>query len=1212
MNTKETTSKAVMSTAASEARRSVLGGLLGWRGRAGRQFVWSVSCFVVALLAASVLVAPSGAAGSQAAEPGLAGTGQAAGQVAEPDSAKADEIGEAGGAVEPVVPVASVVRVGGSGVAEGGSREFRVGLSAAAAEVVKVSYGVVAELSTAGLGDYVLSPAGAVVFAAGETAKTVILTTVDDAIDEPGEVVTLGLLAGSGYAVSSVGGSAEVKILDNDAPPVVSISSGGSAVEGDEVVLTVSLSAASGYGLSVPYGVVAGSSTASSSDYVLSPAGAVVFAAGETSKTVTVATVDDDADEPDEQVTVQLGAGSNYAVSSSAGSAVVWVKDNDEPAPPGPVEPAVPVASIVRAGGSGVAEGGSREFTVGLSAAAAAAVTVAYSVAAASSTAGVGDYVLSPAGSVTFAAGETAKTVTITAVDDAVDEPGEVVTLGLLAGSGYAVSSAGGSAEVKILDNDAPPVASISSGGSAVEGSAVSLTVSLSAPSGYGLSVPYSVVAGSTTAGSSDYVLSPAGAVVFAAGETSKTVTVATVDDEVDEPDEQVTVQLGVGYDYAVSSVAGSAVVWIRDNDEPAPVTTAGPDEVGGAGGSEEVGVTGAAGASEEVDEAAASLPVASIVRAGAAEVTEGESRGFTVGLSVVSARAVTVGYGVVAGSSTAGSGDYSFSPSGSVTFAPGETSKTVTLAAVDDAADEPSETVTVELLAGVFHTVSSAAGSAAVSILDNDTAPVVSLSGGAAVEGSGVVFTVSLSAVSGYELSVPYGVVAGSTTAEAGDYDLPAGPLVFAAGEVSKTVTMTTVDDTGSESAEKVTVLLGAGSRYTVSSAAGSAVGWINDNDNAVVPVVPTARIGFSNGSYQNAVVVEGESRNLTVSLSQASTNAVTVAFGAVEGRYAAGLSDYSFSPSGSVTFAPGETAKTVVLTVVDDDIYEHVEFVWIALLPGSGYTASYSASARLVIRPNDVAPLVSISSGGSAVEGGEVVFTVSLSAASSGNLAVSYSVVAADTTAGALDYSLSPAGSVGFVPGEVSKTVTMATVDDSVYEPAEKVTVRLGAGSGYAVSSAAGSAVGWINDNDDLPVVSLSGGSAVEGSAVSLSVSLSAPSAYELSVPYGVVAADTTAGPSDYFLPAGPLVFAAGETAKTIDLLTFHDGVAEQTEKVTVRLDAGANYSVSSTAGSAEAVISDNAAALGVPVASIARLGAYDLVEGQSRDFLVSLALL
>ena len=58
---------------------------------------------------------------------------------------------------------------------------------------------------------------------------------------------------------------------------------------------------------------------------------------------------------------------------------------------------------------------------------------------------------------------------------------------------------------------------------------------------------------------------------MFAPGETAKTITVTTVDDDADEPDEQVTVQLGVGYDYAVSSVAGSAVVWITDNDEPAP-----------------------------------------------------------------------------------------------------------------------------------------------------------------------------------------------------------------------------------------------------------------------------------------------------------------------------------------------------------------------------------------------------------------------------------------------------------------------------------------------------------------------------------------------------------------------------------------------------------------------------------------------------------------
>ena len=65
----------------------------------------------------------------------------------------------------------------------------------------------------------------------------------------------------------------------------------------------------------------------------------------------------------------------------------------------------------------------------------------------------------------------------------------------------------------------------------------------------------------------------------------------------------------------------------------------------------------------------------------------------------------------MVSGSSTAKPSDYALSPTGSVMFAPGETSKTVTLAAVDDLADELGETVTVGLLAGGSYVVKSVCG---------------------------------------------------------------------------------------------------------------------------------------------------------------------------------------------------------------------------------------------------------------------------------------------------------------------------------------------------------------------------------------------------------------------------------------------------------------------------------------------------------------------
>jgi sugar lactone lactonase YvrE len=89
----------------------------------------------------------------------------------------------------------------------------------------------------------------------------------------------------------------------------------------------------------------------------------------------------------------------------------------------------------------------------------------------------------------------------------------------------------------------------------------------------------------------------------------------------------------------------------------------------------------------------------------------------FTVTLDHASALPITISYSTAEGNATAG-GDYTAVTSGSVYFAPGETSKTILIQTVDDSTIEPTETFTVNLSSPVGATSGTGVGT----ILDNDS----------------------------------------------------------------------------------------------------------------------------------------------------------------------------------------------------------------------------------------------------------------------------------------------------------------------------------------------------------------------------------------------------------------------------------------------------------------------------------------------------------
>jgi len=233
------------------------------------------------------------------------------------------------------------------------------------------------------------------------------------------------------------------------------------------------------------------------------------------------------------------------------------------------------------------------------------------------------------------------------------------------------------------------------------------------------------------------------------------------------------------------------------------------------------------------------SLPTLSINDISMPEGDSGSTQmTFTVTLSAASASAVTVNYASSNGTAIAGA-DY-IAVSDTLTFAAGQTSKTLSVPILGDTVVEPHETFYITLSNPSNATLTKATGTG--TIPDDDTAAItiadVSLPEGNA--GTSVMtFTATLDkAVSG-GFTVNYATADGTATTADNDYVAATGTLTFAgtAGE-TRTFTVTVNGDTRVEANETFTVSLNTVSNAAI-SITDTAVGTILNDDQVVLPPV-------------------------------------------------------------------------------------------------------------------------------------------------------------------------------------------------------------------------------------------------------------------------------------------------------------------------------------------------------------------------------------
>ena len=328
------------------------------------------------------------------------------------------------------------------------------------------------------------------------------------------------------------------------------------AEEGDSLDFTVTLSPQNTRMVTVEYAITDGTAQ-EGSDYTASPSsGTLIFAPREAQKTISVHSIDDSINEPDEEtLIVTLGNPQNAILNRSRATGII--KDNDDP------DVSVQFASSTYS----VTEGETVAVRVTLSADPERTVTIPITVDQAT-TAATEDYSLSST-SVTFQNGETSKDITLTATDDDLDDDDEVVVLGF---GTFPPRVSGGThvpSTITITDNDDPDVSVqfASSTHSVTEGETVTVGVTLSVDPERTVTIPITVDQ-ATTAATEDYSLSST-SVTFQNGETSKDITLTATDDDLDDDDESVELGFGTLPERVSAGGRDRTTITILDNDVP-------------------------------------------------------------------------------------------------------------------------------------------------------------------------------------------------------------------------------------------------------------------------------------------------------------------------------------------------------------------------------------------------------------------------------------------------------------------------------------------------------------------------------------------------------------------------------------------------------------------------------------------------------------------
>jgi M6 family metalloprotease-like protein len=322
--------------------------------------------------------------------------------------------------------------------------------------------------------------------------------------------------------------------------------------------------------------------------------------------------------------------------------------------------------------------------------------------------------------------------------------------------------------------------------------------------------------------------------------------------------------------------------------------------------------------------------------------------------------------------------------------------------------------------------------------------------------------------------------------------------------------------------------------------------------------------------------------SATFAVSLSRASTKTITVSYQTADGTAKAG-SDY-VAKSGTLSFAPGETIKNVLVDFIGDELNEGAESFRVNLNNAANGTIIDGQGAAIIGNDDGTAstPFVSINDV-TITEGNSgttnATFTVTLSAPSGQTVVVS-AIAYNGTARSPADYT-SVGARLTFAPRETTRTFLVPIKGDLLDEPNETFYVILSSPANAVI--ARGRGVGTINDGDAAPSILIDNLNIGEGNSgqriAAVRLKLSAPSGQAVRISYAT-ANGTATGGNDYVAVAPTAItFNVGSLYAYARVLINGDLLPEANETFFVNLSSPVNATIADNRGIGT-ILNDDAA--------------------------------
>lgn len=312
--------------------------------------------------------------------------------------------------------------------------------------------------------------------------------------------------------------------------------------------------------------------------------------------------------------------------------------------------------------------------------------------------------------------------------------------------------------------------------------------------------------------------------------------------------------------------------------------------------------------------------------------------------------------------------------------------------------------------------------------------------------------------------IQVDYATSNGTATAGQ-DYTATSGTLFFADGEVVKSFNIPILEDTLDENDETVNITLSNPSIGVLLTPNPTAILTIQDNDNP--PTIAIEDVSMNEGNLGT------NQFSFRVSLSAPSGKSVSVDYITQQGT-ATASSDYA-TIGGTVNFAPGETVKNILVTIIGDLTPELDETFFVNLSNPTNASFGDNQGLGTILDDDNPGKFSFAFAPYSGTEHDTVTITVARTNGTAGTVSVDYATSGGTASPGT-DYT-PVAGTLIFGDGETTKTFNVSLADDLMPEPTETVNLVLSNPIGGATLGVPSIAVLTIFDNDNGALLNLAG---------------------------------------------------------------------------------------------------------------------------------------